>query len=106
MALLTLPGCDMEPDAAYQNLSSILRATHSRSLGRTGARDLEIAHTCYAISRLRKFPDCADHVAVLDRNRILFRVVRFEKMAIKVLYDYPVVLLTLALSLVVVLVLC
>ena len=46
------------------------------------------------------------YVAVPDRNRILFRVVRFEKMAIKVLYDYPVVLLTLALSLVVVLVLC
>ena len=45
-------------------------------------------------------------MAVLDRNRILFRVVRFEKIAIKVIYDYPGVLLTFELPLVVVLVLC
>ena len=39
---------------------------HSRLLAVrcTGACDLEIAHTCYAnaISRLRKFSDCAEHI--------------------------------------------
>ena len=44
-------------------------------------------------------------VAVLDRNRILFHIVCFEKMTIKVIYDYPGVLLTFELPLVVVLVL-
>ena len=54
----------MEADAAYQGcLKSCELHSRSLAIGRTGACDLEIAHTCYAISRLRicvtQSRDCA-----------------------------------------------
>ena len=66
-ALLTLPNCNMPPmeaDSAYQGCPTSCKL-HSRSIavGRIGTCDLEIAHTCYTISRLRtratQSPDCA-----------------------------------------------
>ena len=108
-ALLALPDRNMPPmevDAAYQGcLPSCELHSRSFTVGRTGAGtydleivhswfmqsqgcthvlcNLEIAHTCYAISRLpvqsnlriprmrnaisrlRKFPDCAEHIYMI-----------------------------------------
>ena len=74
----------MEPDAAYQGcLLSCELQSRSLAVGLTGASDLEIAHTftqsqdcarvshnleiahtCYAISRLHKFSDCMERIYV------------------------------------------
>ena len=65
-ALLTLPDHNMPPmevDTTYQGCPTSCKL-HSRSLTVrcTGACDLEIAHTCYTVSRLHtrvtQSPDC------------------------------------------------
>ena len=75
-----------------------LSANHYYLNHKSNTRHLSISPIILRITNI--------YVAVPDRNRILFRVVRFEKIAIKVIYDYPGVLPTFEIPLVVVLVLC